>query len=163
MAPASKTSQPPPRGDRQHEPNNDDDDDDSGAKVAVQQSSLLHPRVAVVLGVSEGWHPPLFACRLLSTVPAAWWGFPIALRLLVHLHLLAAAAGVADGSSSAGVVWLRAGEESVDRRLRLMETILAIIWVRRSRSGQRMACGLTHWDISSAVPRHTFRSFLPTV
>ncbi|KAJ6781298.1 hypothetical protein PWT90_07984 [Aphanocladium album] len=46
--------------------------------------SMLQPRVAVVLNVPAIWHPWLFALRLLSCLPAAWWGLPSALHLLLR-------------------------------------------------------------------------------
>lgn len=124
---------PPPRPPRedQRSPNDGQHNNDAPSSVIVQPS-LLHPRVAVVLGVSEGWHPPLFACRLLSTGPAVWWGFPMAVRLLVHLYLLVAA-GVGDGRLLSDGGWFRADGNLFDRQLRLMETVLALIWVRYRR------------------------------
>lgn len=59
------------------------------APVPVQpslvQPSLLQPRVAVVLEVPPPWHPWLFALRLVSVLPAAWWGLPSLLQLLLRL------------------------------------------------------------------------------
>ncbi|KAG5968231.1 hypothetical protein E4U57_007178 [Claviceps arundinis] len=47
--------------------------------------SMLQPRVAVVLNVSPQWHPYLFAFRLLSILPALWWGLPSALQLVLSI------------------------------------------------------------------------------
>ncbi|KAG6010505.1 hypothetical protein E4U43_008560 [Claviceps pusilla] len=47
--------------------------------------SILQPRVAVVLNVDPQWHPYLFAFRLLSIVPAVWWGLPCALQLILSI------------------------------------------------------------------------------
>ncbi|KAG5982273.1 hypothetical protein E4U55_002132 [Claviceps digitariae] len=47
--------------------------------------SMLQPRVAVVLKVNPQWHPYLFAFRLLSIVPALWWGLPCALQLVLSI------------------------------------------------------------------------------
>ncbi|KAJ3466886.1 hypothetical protein MRS44_004450 [Fusarium solani] len=47
--------------------------------------SLLQPRVAVVLNVPPPWHPWLFTLRLVSILPALWWGLPSALQLLLRL------------------------------------------------------------------------------
>ncbi|KAK1768756.1 N-glycosylation protein-domain-containing protein [Phialemonium atrogriseum] len=107
----------------------------NGADVTARSS---------LLGVPERWHPLLFVCRLLSTVPAVWWGFPIALRLLLQLYLLVSAVvgygpagrlGVAvgggdggGGDGGGGGGGLRSAESSFESRLRLMETLLAIIW-----------------------------------
>ncbi|CEJ91377.1 hypothetical protein VHEMI07095 [[Torrubiella] hemipterigena] len=48
--------------------------------------SILQPRVAVVLNVPPPWHPWLFALRLLSCLPAVWWGLPSALHLVMRLY-----------------------------------------------------------------------------
>ncbi|KAF4467545.1 hypothetical protein FALBO_5584 [Fusarium albosuccineum] len=47
--------------------------------------SLLQPRVAVVLNVPQPWHPWLFTLRLVSILPALWWGLPSALQLLLRI------------------------------------------------------------------------------
>ncbi|KAG6167868.1 hypothetical protein E4U11_006398 [Claviceps purpurea] len=47
--------------------------------------SMLQPRVAVVLNVNPQWHPYLFAFRLLSILPALWWGLPSALQLVLSI------------------------------------------------------------------------------
>ncbi|KAK1758408.1 N-glycosylation protein-domain-containing protein [Echria macrotheca] len=113
-------------------------------------SSLLQPRVAVVLGLSKTWHPLLFVCRLLSIGPAVWWGLPSGLRLLVMLHLLLfdrAAGGVKGGgapgsntetppTTTASACDLGGGggggpygtDMPTEARLRLYETLLATIW-----------------------------------
>lgn len=142
---------PPPREGRHDLNDNKNGGSSDGTAVAVQQSSLLHPRVAVVLGVSEGWHPPLFACRLLSTGPAVWWGFPIALRLLVHFHLLVTAGMSGGQPSSDGMMWFRADDKAFDRRLRLMETMLAIIWVRCGIEDRRTLGVFVGDDIANSL------------
>ncbi len=107
---------------------NDDRKDDRLAVTA--RSSLLQPRVAVVLGLSKGWYPLLFLCRLLSIVPAAWWGLPSALRLLAMIHLTVFGLG---NRSGPGV--LAGGHPSMhcdlsfEARLRLLETFLGTLWV----------------------------------
>lgn len=109
------------------------------------QSTLLQPRVAVALGLSAKWHPFLFACRLLSCLPAAWWGLPVALGLLAQAHVWYI---VESGMSScgeeslrlAGLSWLRGRAVGADiavvddgmvfeRRLRVTEMGLGIVWV----------------------------------
>ncbi|KAK2067420.1 hypothetical protein P8C59_001163 [Phyllachora maydis] len=108
------------------------------------RSTLLQPRVAVVLGVPPRWHQPLFICRLFSTAPAMWWGLPNAIRFLVQLRLLvglgtgAGASGVVEDSLAAdeeGLHWVRAIARGsavtpnlLEARLRLSETALAILW-----------------------------------
>ncbi|KAK1826529.1 N-glycosylation protein-domain-containing protein [Podospora conica] len=98
------------------------------------KSSLLQPRVAVALGLSRRWHPLLFACRLFSIAPSIWWGFPSALRLLAMLHLVVF--GGSGLSPAAAAAAARAGlhttagtpDMTFETRLRLTETVLAIIW-----------------------------------
>ncbi|KAG9230034.1 N-glycosylation protein-domain-containing protein [Amylocarpus encephaloides] len=83
--------------------------------------SVLHPRVAVLLGVEKHWHFPLLLCRALSTAPAAWWGLRCALTFLGEL-LLAAEQEVEAGN----VGW------SVERRFRVTEVFLAVLWCSAS-------------------------------
>ena len=115
---------------------NDGHDDDDPRAVTVH-SSLLQPRVAVVLGLSKYWYPLLFACRLLSIVPALCWGFSSGLRLLAMLHLMffgrasqkdgLTRPDAGAGASPAGGVYPL--DMSFETRLRLTETLLATIWV----------------------------------
>ncbi|KAK3393146.1 N-glycosylation protein-domain-containing protein [Podospora didyma] len=112
-----------------------DSDDDPSAATA--HSSMLQPRVAVVLGVAKTWHPLLFACRLLSIVPAIWWGLPIALRLLAMIRMIFFGWGV-EGSPASSCTSNNKGfllatainchELPFEARLRLTETLLATIW-----------------------------------
>ncbi|KAK4232324.1 N-glycosylation protein-domain-containing protein [Podospora fimiseda] len=51
-------------------------------------SSVLRPRIAVLLGISTKWQLLLFVCRLVSIVPGIWYGLPSVLRLLAMIHLL---------------------------------------------------------------------------
>ncbi|KAI3550114.1 hypothetical protein CABS01_10563 [Colletotrichum abscissum] len=76
-------------------------------------SSLLEPRIAVVLNVPKLWRPWLFACRLLSIGPAIFWALQPALTLLVQIIPVAvpggkkavdAAAAAASGVGVGGVV-----------------------------------------------------------
>lgn len=119
------------------------------------KSSLLQPRVAVALGLSRRWHPLLFACRLFSIAPSIWWGLPSALRLLAMLHLVVF--GGSGLSPAAAAAAARAGLHTTagtpdmmtfETRLRLTETVLAIIWVRLpSPSGPLYRHQLTHQPI----------------
>lgn len=90
-----------------------DDDNDS-----VAAPTFLQPRVAAVLGVSEGWHPVLFACRLLSIVPSILYGVPITFQFLAKLHSIIMAE---DGAEQ--------GKWSFENRFLLTESFLAIGWV----------------------------------
>ncbi|KAK4452840.1 N-glycosylation protein-domain-containing protein [Podospora aff. communis PSN243] len=114
--------------------------EDSRSKLNVSDSndptahsSLIQPRVAVVLGVSEGWHPPLFACRLLSIAPAVFWGVPQGLRVLAMAHLMffgranfqtnnTPEASPGTPPSTTGL------DTTFEARLRLTETFLATLW-----------------------------------
>ncbi len=55
-------------------------------------------------------------CRAFSTAPALWWGLRCALTFLGELLL-------SDGMASMGEVW------SVEKRFRVTEVFLAILWV----------------------------------
>ena len=74
-----------------------------------RRKSVLHPSIAVLLGVNTHWHIPLLVCRGLSTLPAAWWG----LRCLLTF---------------AGEVMAEGGW-SVERRFAVTEVFLALLWV----------------------------------
>jgi len=120
-------------GKRNHDHNGGDGD----LCAVTAQSSLLQPRMAVVLGLSKIWHPLLFVCRLLSIGPAVWWGLPSGLRLLVMLHLLLfsdkSSLRVSTAGSGTGTASLAsAGHSDVssfEARLRLLEALLATVWV----------------------------------
>lgn len=112
---------------------------DYGAAGTVR-SSLLQPRVAVVLGVSKTWYPLLFACRLVSIAPGVLFGLPTALRLLAMLHLMYLGRGLDSGAlgrlgRGAGAATTAAPlptsgyDAAFEARLRLTETLLASIWV----------------------------------
>lgn len=109
------------------------------------RSTLLQPRVAVALNLPAKWHPLLFACRLLSCLPAVWWGLPVALGLLAQAHLwYIVETGMGSCSDDSGLClvslsWLKGrmsgtgvepGDEAdFERRLRFTETALGIVWV----------------------------------
>lgn len=84
--------------------------------------SLLQPRLAVALGVPRRWHPFLIVARLLSIVPALWWGMRCALRFLFTEFILV------DGPKTTP-----SGDDSTlfraESSLRLTETLLAMVWV----------------------------------
>ncbi|EFX03134.1 hypothetical protein CMQ_3063 [Grosmannia clavigera kw1407] len=104
---------------------------------SIVRPTLLQPRVAVVLGVPGRWHLPLFACRLLSVVPAIWWSLGILIRLLIQLHALLLAHGnFGSGGGGDGEPPKPGGQGvggshglSLESRLKLTETALAMIWV----------------------------------
>ncbi|EJT81006.1 hypothetical protein GGTG_00996 [Gaeumannomyces tritici R3-111a-1] len=76
----------PPNADAHADPAGHEPASPPPASRPVVVSTLLQPRVAVVLGVPAPWHRPLFACRLLSVAPALWFGLPPALRLIFRLY-----------------------------------------------------------------------------
>lgn len=82
----------------------------------TSSKSALHPRIAVLLGVSTSWHVPLLVARALSTVPAMWWGLRCAFTFLGDLLL-------SDGMGNPGDRW------TVEKRFRVTEVFLAILWV----------------------------------
>ncbi|KAH7176298.1 N-glycosylation protein-domain-containing protein [Dactylonectria macrodidyma] len=83
--------------------------------------SLLQPRVAVVLNVPPPWHPWLFALRLVSVLPAVWWGLPSALQLLLRV-LPGPELVIVVGTGQAAL------SLDADARYALTETGLATIW-----------------------------------
>ncbi|KAJ3473138.1 hypothetical protein NLG97_g10494 [Lecanicillium saksenae] len=80
---------------------------------------MLQPRVAVVLNVPAKWHPWLFALRLLSCLPAAWWGLPSALHLLLRFL---------PGPEHNAFSSLYQGDDAWSEPYALTETALATIW-----------------------------------
>src|SRR6202041_978303 len=84
------------------------------------KNSVLHPRVAVLLGVEKHWHLPLLFCRALSTAPAAWWGLRCALTFMGELLL---EEGCVGGGRSFTEPWC------IERRFRVTEVFLAVLWV----------------------------------
>ncbi|KAF4966036.1 hypothetical protein FSARC_6236 [Fusarium sarcochroum] len=86
--------------------------------------SLLQPRVAVVLNVPTPWHPWLFALRLVSILPALWWGLPSALQLLLRVlpgpEIVVVVPSTTGGSVAMSV--------EADARYALTETGLGTIW-----------------------------------
>lgn len=89
---------------------------------------LLQPRLAVVLGLPPQWHPVLFGGRLLSLVPALWWGVPAVLRVAVEAYLLAWVAllegwGGQKGAPGAGTADGGSGSNGAEAR-RLVPALL---------------------------------------
>ncbi|OQE78435.1 hypothetical protein PENNAL_c0056G01132 [Penicillium nalgiovense] len=89
-------------------------------------SSALHPRVAVILGVDRRWYIPLLVCRALSTLPAAWWGLRCAFTFLAEL--LHIRPGMGREGWAAAIVGSVGQEWDVERRFRVTEVALAIMW-----------------------------------
>lgn len=80
-------------------------------------SASCRPRLAILFGVNARWHIPLLTCRALSTAPAVWWGLRCAFTFLGELL-------IGDG------VWLGGNAWDVEKRFRVTEVFLAILWVR---------------------------------
>lgn len=112
---------PSPTSDTSHTP--------LGSDVDQTKSSPLHPRVAVILGVDRRWYIPLLVCRALSTLPAAWWGLRCAFTFLAEL--LHIRPGMGREGWAAAIVGSVGQEWDVERRFRVTEVALAIMWVCR--------------------------------
>lgn len=91
--------------------------EDASEDSSERKRSVLHPRVAVLLGVERRWHFPLLFCRGLSTVPAMWWGLRCAFTFMGELLMDDEYYGAVDAP------W------SGERRFRLTEVFLAVLWV----------------------------------
>ncbi|OAX82245.1 hypothetical protein ACJ72_03408 [Emergomyces africanus] len=92
--------------------------------------SSLHPRVAVILGVDRRWYIPLLLCRGLSVLPAAWWGLRCAFTFLAEL--LRIRPHFWHEGWTAAIVRGAAADWDVERRFRVTEVALAIIWCSAS-------------------------------
>lgn len=120
MASAPSSAVPPsPTSDSSHTPLSSD--------AGQTGSSPLHPRVAVILGVDRRWYIPLLVCRALSTLPAAWWGLRCAFTFLAEL--LHIRPGMGREGWAAAIVGSVGQEWDVERRFRVTEVALAIMWV----------------------------------
>lgn len=110
-SPASSASQSPPGND--------------GSSHAAA-TTAMHPRVAVILGVDRKWYVPLLVCRALSTVPAAWWGLRCAFTFLAEL--LHIRPGMGREGWAAAIIGSIGANWDVERRFRVTEVALAIVW-----------------------------------
>ena len=93
------------------------------SKVDSHVSNALHPRVAVLLGVNTRWHIPLLTSRALSIAPAVWWGLRCAFTFLAELLR----------SEKIGTAW------TVEKRFRITEVFLAVLWVNLRGCRDQMA------------------------
>jgi len=82
--------------------------------------------VAVLLGVDKAYHLPLLFCRAFSTAPALWWGIGCILSLFGEIISLSTANEV-DGTKWS-ISWNIQTPWNVDRRFRVTETALSILW-----------------------------------
>ena len=108
-----------------------------GSDAGQAGPSPLHPRVAVILGVDRRWYIPLLVCRALSTLPAAWWGLRCAFTFLAEL--LHIRPGMGREGWAAAIVGSVGQEWDVERRFRVTEVALAIMWVSRLVLGRLSA------------------------
>ena len=116
---------------------------------ATPSSNASHPRVAVLLGVNARWHIPLLICRALSTAPAAWWGLRCAFTFLRELLR-------SDGTAVLGGDW------TVEKRFRVTEVFLAILWVGRESSRDFGASFANRAYTHSALRPLTYHTSLRT-
>lgn len=83
--------------------------------------------MAVILGVDRRWYVPLLVCRALSTVPAAWWGLRCAFTFLAEL--LHIRPGMGHEGWAMAIIGSIGQDWDVERRFRVTEVALAIMWV----------------------------------
>lgn len=105
----------------------DETSSSSNETTAARPSSKLHPRVAVILGVDRKWYLPLVICRAISVVPALWWGLRCGLTFLAEL--LRIRPGMWREGWVAIIISSAAADWDVERRFRVTEVALAIMWV----------------------------------
>ncbi|PLN83302.1 N-glycosylation protein-domain-containing protein [Aspergillus taichungensis] len=140
-SPASSTSHDPGRNDAEH----------------ATTTSTLHPRVAVILGVDRKWYLPLIICRALSTVPSAWWGLRCAFTFLAEL--LQIRPGMGREGWTAAIVGSAGQEWDVERRFRVTEVALAIMWCCASAylSYFFADCMMSRWLLNYTPPAVVIR------
>ncbi|KAJ5377749.1 uncharacterized protein N7496_005158 [Penicillium cataractarum] len=150
---ASHTTQPAvppsPTSDTSHTP--------LGSDAGQTTSSPLHPRVAVILGVDRRWYIPLLVCRALSTLPAAWWGLRCAFTFLAEL--LHIRPGMGREGWAAAIVGSVGQEWDVERRFRVTEVALAIMWCCASAylSYFFADCMMSRWLLNYTPPAVVIR------
>ncbi|KAJ5288560.1 hypothetical protein N7478_001590, partial [Penicillium angulare] len=123
-----------------------------GSDAGHSATSPLHPRVAVILGVDRRWYIPLLVCRALSTLPAAWWGLRCAFTFLAEL--LHIRPGMGREGWAAAIVGSVGQEWDVERRFRVTEVALAIMWCCASAylSYFFADCMMSRWQASELHP-----------
>ncbi|KAJ5999122.1 hypothetical protein N7451_006932 [Penicillium sp. IBT 35674x] len=128
-----------------------------GSDAGQAASSPLHPRVAVILGVDRRWHIPLLVCRALSTLPAAWWGLRCAFTFLAEL--LHIRPGMGREGWAAAIVGSVGQEWDVERRFRVTEVALAIMWCCASAylSYFFADCMMSRWLLNYTPPAVVIR------
>lgn len=141
-SPASSASQSPPGND--------------GSSHAAA-TTAMHPRVAVILGVDRKWYVPLLVCRALSTVPAAWWGLRCAFTFLAEL--LHIRPGMGREGWAAAIIGSIGANWDVERRFRVTEVALAIVWCCASAylSYFFADCMMSRWLLNYTPPAVVIR------
>ncbi|KAA8645648.1 uncharacterized protein ATNIH1004_007067 [Aspergillus tanneri] len=129
----------------------------SSQDVGHTTSSALHPRVAVILGVDRKWYLPLLICRAMSTVPAAWWGLRCAFTFLAEL--LHIRPGMGREGWAAAIVGSIGQDWDVERRFRVTEVALAIMWCCASAylSYFFADCMMSRWLLNYTPPAVVIR------
>ncbi|KAJ5357929.1 hypothetical protein N7541_005087, partial [Penicillium brevicompactum] len=120
-------------------------------------TSALHPRVAVILGVDRKWYIPLLVCRALSTLPSAWWGLRCAFTFLAEL--LHIRPGMGREGWAAAIIGSVGQEWDVERRFRVTEVALAIMWCCASAylSYFFADCLMSRWLLNYTPPAVVIR------
>ncbi|KAJ6145968.1 hypothetical protein N7497_007950 [Penicillium chrysogenum] len=145
-SPSASTVPPSPTSSTSHTPPSSDG-----------HPSALHPRVAVILGVDRRWYIPLLVCRALSTLPAAWWGLRCAFTFLAEL--LHIRPGMGREGWAAAIVGSVGQEWDVERRFRVTEVALAIMWCCASAylSYFFADCMMSRWLLNYTPPAVVIR------
>ncbi|KAF9888420.1 hypothetical protein FE257_008698 [Aspergillus nanangensis] len=145
-SPASTIVPPSPASSTSHTPAHHD-----------ASTSGLHPRVAVILGVDRKWYLPLIICRALSTAPAAWWGLRCAFTFLAEL--LHIRPGMGREGWAAAIVGSVGQDWDVERRFRVTEVALAIMWCCASAylSYFFADCMMSRWLLNYTPPAVVIR------
>ncbi|KAJ5219867.1 hypothetical protein N7468_009071 [Penicillium chermesinum] len=128
-----------------------------GSDAGQAGPSPLHPRVAVILGVDRRWYIPLLVCRALSTLPAAWWGLRCAFTFLAEL--LHIRPGMGREGWAAAIVGSVGQDWDVERRFRVTEVALAIMWCCASAylSYFFADCMMSRWLLNYTPPAVVIR------
>lgn len=130
----------------------EEEDDEKPSDKSTLSSSKLSPRVAVILGVDRKWYLPLVICRALSVAPALWWGLRCAFTFLAEL--LRIRPGMWREGWVAIIVSSAAADWDVERRFRVTEVALAIMWCCASAylSYFFMDCMMSRWLLNYSPP-----------
>ncbi|EED13931.1 conserved hypothetical protein [Talaromyces stipitatus ATCC 10500] len=148
-----KTTPSPPHAPRMEDRTPPSPTTETSASTPTVSSSKLHPRVAVILGVDRKWYLPLVVCRALSVGPALWWGLRCAFTFLAELLRIRPGNMWREGWVAI-VVSSAAADWDVERRFRVTEVALAIMWCCASAylSYFFMDCMMSRWLLNYSPP-----------